>query len=46
MRDIKPVDYQKFVDAIRTLDLYWTLSETPGIEKGMSYGNSKTATIS
>jgi CheY-like chemotaxis protein len=23
----KPVDYQKFVEAIRTIDAYWTLSE-------------------
>ena len=26
---IKPTDYKKFVDAIRTVDLYWTLSELP-----------------
>ena len=26
---IKPVDYIKFVAAMRTLDLYWTLSELP-----------------
>ncbi len=26
---IKPVDYKKFVEAIRTIDLYWTLSELP-----------------
>lgn len=26
---VKPVDYQKFVEAIRTIDLYWTLSELP-----------------
>lgn len=24
---VKPVDYQKFVEAIRTIGLYWTLSE-------------------
>ena len=24
---VKPVDYKKFVEAIRTIDLYWTLSE-------------------
>lgn len=24
----KPVDYQKFVDAMRTIDAYWTLSES------------------
>lgn len=26
---VKPVDYQKFVEVIRTIDLYWTLSELP-----------------
>ena len=25
----KPVDYTKFVEVIRTIDLYWTLSELP-----------------
>ncbi len=30
---IKPVDYRNFVEAIRTIDLYWTLSELPE-EKG------------
>jgi CheY-like chemotaxis protein len=26
---IKPVDYRNFVEAIRTIDVYWTLSELP-----------------
>ena len=26
---IKPVDYRNFVEAIRTINLYWTLSELP-----------------
>jgi CheY-like chemotaxis protein len=26
---VKPVEYQKFVEAIRTIELYWTLSELP-----------------
>ncbi len=26
---IKPVDYKKFVEVVRTIDLYWTLSELP-----------------
>ncbi len=26
---IKPVDYQKFVDVMRTINIYWTLSELP-----------------
>ncbi|NQT80080.1 MAG: response regulator [Candidatus Aminicenantes bacterium] len=26
---IKPVDYQKFVEVIKTIDLYWTLSKLP-----------------
>ncbi|HCL00070.1 MAG TPA: two-component system response regulator [Candidatus Marinimicrobia bacterium] len=26
---IKPVDYQQFVETIKTINLYWTLSELP-----------------
>lgn len=26
---LKPVDYHQFVEVIRTIDLYWTLSEAP-----------------
>ena len=26
---IKPVDYRKFVEVMKTIDLYWTLSELP-----------------
>ena len=26
---IKPVDYQQFVEVMKTIDLYWTLSELP-----------------
>jgi CheY-like chemotaxis protein len=26
---VKPVDYLKFVEVVRTIDLYWTLSELP-----------------
>jgi CheY-like chemotaxis protein len=26
---IKPVDYIEFVEVVRTIDLYWTLSELP-----------------
>ena len=26
---LKPVDYQKFVEVVKTIDLYWTLSELP-----------------
>ena len=26
---IKPVDYKNFVEAVRTINLYWTLSELP-----------------
>src|ERR1700746_2185387 len=26
---LKPVDYKKFVDVIRDIDLYWTISELP-----------------
>ena len=27
---VKPVDYVQFVEVIRTINLYWTLSELPG----------------
>ena len=26
----KPVDYRKFIEMVKTIDLYWTLSELPG----------------
>ncbi len=26
---VKPVDYKQFVEAMRILDMYWTLSELP-----------------
>ncbi len=26
---VKPVDYSQFVEVVRTINLYWTLSETP-----------------
>lgn len=26
---IKPVDYPQFIDVVKTIDLYWTLSELP-----------------
>jgi len=30
---VKPVDYKKFVEAIKTIDVYWTISELP-LEQG------------
>lgn len=29
---VKPVDYKRFVEVVKTIDLYWTLSELPGEE--------------
>ncbi len=29
---VKPVDYKSFVEAIRTINMYWTLSELPSPE--------------
>lgn len=29
---IKPVDYRQFVEVVKTIDLYWTLSEVPNIK--------------
>ena len=44
---VKPVDYQKYVEAIRTIDLYWTLSEMPETDdEGIENANIETATIS
>ena len=40
---IKPVDYKKFVEAIRTIDLYWTLSEMPENEMGARDAQVETA---
>ena len=33
---IKPVDYMKFVEALKIVDLYWTLSEMPNCEQEMT----------
>ena len=30
---VKPVDYKQFVEAMRTVDMYWTLSWLPELEK-------------
>jgi CheY-like chemotaxis protein len=40
---VKPVDYTKFVEAIRTIDLYWTLSEMPELEVGVANDSVETA---
>lgn len=40
---VKPVDYKKFVEAIRTIDLYWTLSELPQEEMGVEDESVQTA---
>jgi CheY-like chemotaxis protein len=29
---VKPVDYKGFLDAMKVLNLYWTLSELPGVQ--------------
>jgi len=42
---VKPVDYKKFVEAIRTIDLYWTLSELPENELELRNAEDKAVTI-
>jgi CheY-like chemotaxis protein len=42
---VKPVDYRKFVDAIRTIDLYWTLSELPEQEVGVKDAKFKASVV-
>jgi len=33
---VKPVDYKQFIEAMRTLDMYWTLSRLPDDEQRLS----------
>ena len=42
---VKPVDYKKFVEAIRTIDLYWTLSELPETEVGAENAKEEVSII-
>ena len=42
---VKPVDYKKFVEAIRTIDLYWTLSELPEAEAEAKNAKEEVALI-
>lgn len=28
---IKPVDYSQFVEVVKTINLYWTISELPEV---------------
>ncbi|MCJ7728582.1 MAG: response regulator [Sedimentisphaerales bacterium] len=41
---VKPVDYKKFVDAVRIINLYWTLSELPNSEQESTNANIQTDT--
>jgi CheY-like chemotaxis protein len=41
---VKPVDYKKFVEAMRIIDLYWTLSELPNTEQENTNANIQTNT--
>jgi CheY-like chemotaxis protein len=43
---VKPVDYKKFVEAIRTLNMYWTLSELPFHEMGVTNVQHETSSVS
>ena len=42
---VKPVDYKKFVEAIRTIDMYWTLSEMPAQELGANHVQNEAAAL-
>jgi CheY-like chemotaxis protein len=41
---VKPIDYLKFVEAIRIINLYWTLSELPNGEQEITNANIQTDT--
>jgi len=43
---VKPVDYKNFVDAIRTVDLYWTLSELPKNGVGQTHEQNEAHLVS
>jgi CheY-like chemotaxis protein len=42
---VKPVDYKNFVEAVRTIDLYWMLSELPEQEVGDKDANFKASVV-
>lgn len=39
---IKPVDYKKFVEAMRVINMYWVLSELPNTEQENANANVQT----
>jgi CheY-like chemotaxis protein len=39
---VKPIDYMKFVEAMRIINLYWTLSELPNSAEEIVNANVKT----
>lgn len=43
---VKTVDYKKFVETIRAVNLYWTLSELPGHEMGAKNEKFETNFVS
>ena len=43
---VKPVDYKKFVEAIRTINIYWTLSELPDQEVGVQNDKYEASSVS
>ena len=43
---VKPVDYKNFVEAIRTINMYWTLSELPYKEMGVQDEEYQTNSVS
>jgi two-component system sensor kinase FixL len=42
---VKPVDYKKFVEAIRTIDVYWTISELPAELSGGKSAECEAAAV-
>ena len=43
---VKAIDYKKFVETIRTINLYWTLSELTKEEKGIRDAELQTSNAS
>ena len=43
---VKPVDYKNFVEAMRTVNMYWTLSELPSEEARIEDAEYETNSVS
>ncbi len=43
---VKPVDYKSFVESVRTINMYWSLSELPSLEARSIDAKYETSSVS